>query len=217
MIDQGILQEIEEDLQRQRYEKLWKQYGHYVIAAALAIVLAAAVISGWRSWREYSEQKATAGLLTLVEGKADDKARQTDGLESFARAHPGSGHAALARLNAAAIAIKEGKTEQGISIYDSLAADESMEMPFRQLGDLLSVQAQLDSGDIAKLKSRLSPLTADGPWRLSARELSALLSLRAGEKEEAKRLYSEISKDGNAPSSMVQRANDMLRWIGEQE
>ena len=215
MIESGLLQEIEEDLQRQKYEKLWKKYGHFVLGAILGIVLITAFVSGWRSWKTYSEQNASAGLLRFVEGETEDKARQIDNLEAFARANPGTGHAVLARLNAAKIAFKEGKTEQAVTIYDSLANDASVETPFRQLGVLMSVQAQLDSGEPAALKERIAPLMADGAWRVTAKEFTALLNLRMDDKEAAKNLYSEIAQEKEAPESVIQRANDMLRWLNE--
>lgn len=33
-----IFQEVEEDVRRERYEKLWKKYGNYIIALAVLIV-----------------------------------------------------------------------------------------------------------------------------------------------------------------------------------
>ena len=40
-----IFREIEEDLQRDRYKKLWEKYGNLVIAAAVVLVLGTA---GWQ-------------------------------------------------------------------------------------------------------------------------------------------------------------------------
>ena len=215
MIDNSLLQEIDEDLQRQKLEALWKRYGHYVVAGAALIVLATALISGWRTWRIYSEQTATRGLLTIIEGRGADKTKQIESLESFARVHPGASQAWLAGLQAAAMAIKDGKTDKGIAIYDAMSKDASVEPAFRQLADLMSVQAQLDSGDPAALQARLQPFLVDGPWATSAKEFSALLALRAGDKEKAKALYTELSHDKTAPASLMQRAGDMLRWLNE--
>lgn len=215
MIDPGIFQEIEEDLQRQKYEKLWKQYGNYIIAFVIAIVLITAVISGWKSWVVYSQQKASDALLGLVEGKFDDKTRQIERLEEFAKTYAGTSQSVLARLNAGSMAIRDGKKEKGIAIYESLAADENVEIPFRQLATLLSVQAQMDSGKPAELKSKLSSLLENSAWSISAKEFYALLSIRAGEKEEAKKIYTELANSTNIPSSISKRAGDMLRWLNE--
>ena len=35
-----IFQEVEEDVRRERYEQIWKQYGNYILAAAGVVVLA---------------------------------------------------------------------------------------------------------------------------------------------------------------------------------
>jgi hypothetical protein len=215
MTESSLFQEIEEDLQRQKLEALWKRYGHYIIAGAAAIVLATALYSGWKSWRTYSEQKASDGLLALIEGKAPDKDKQIESLESFARAHPGISQAALAHLRAASIALKDGKTEKGIAIYDVMANDATVETFFRQLADLLSVQAQLDIGDPVALQARLQPLVADSPWRVSAKEYTALLALRVGDKEKARTLYMELSNDTNAPPSIIRRSKEMASWLSE--
>ena len=41
MVDNNdnLFREVEEELRRERMEKLWKQYGNYVIAAAALIVI----------------------------------------------------------------------------------------------------------------------------------------------------------------------------------
>ena len=45
-----IFQEVEEDVRRERYEQLWKQYGNYVMAAAALLVLG---VAGYEAWRNY--------------------------------------------------------------------------------------------------------------------------------------------------------------------
>jgi hypothetical protein len=40
-----IFQEVEEDVRRERYEKLWKKYGNYIIALAVLIV---AGVAAWQ-------------------------------------------------------------------------------------------------------------------------------------------------------------------------
>ncbi|MCH7664263.1 MAG: hypothetical protein IH859_10405 [Chloroflexi bacterium] len=40
----SFLREIEEELRQERYAKLWKKYGNYLIAAALAFVLLSAIV-----------------------------------------------------------------------------------------------------------------------------------------------------------------------------
>ena len=49
-----IFREVEEDVRRERFEKLWKQYGDYAIALAAVIVIA---IAGYKFWQRYEVQQ----------------------------------------------------------------------------------------------------------------------------------------------------------------
>ncbi len=215
MTNHNLFQEIEEDLQRQRIEALWKRYGNIILGVVLFIVLLTAAISGWRTYRVRTEQTATAGLVELLGKTATDKGAGVAALEEFARAHGGEAHNFLARLNAANLALQEGDADRAVAIYDELARDANVERSFRQLADLLAVQIRMDEGDPAALQVRLEPLLKDSAWRFTAREFSAHLALKADDREKAKKLFEELSLDKEAPSSIAQRSGDMLRWLNE--
>jgi hypothetical protein len=214
MMESNLLQEIEEDLQRQRFEALWKRYGKHVIGLVLLIVLTTAAVTGYRSWRTRTEQSASTGLLAILDANDPDKTKEIAALEDFAREHPSANQAIIARLHAASLAFKDGKKDKALALYDAIANDASIEPAFRQLADLYAVQAQLDTGDPAALQARLQPLLTDSPYRYSAKEFSALLALRAGDKAKAKQFYQELLQESDVPKSITERAQDMLRWLG---
>jgi len=45
-----IFSEVEEEVRRERWEKLWKNYNGVIIAAAAIIVTA---VAGWQAWDRY--------------------------------------------------------------------------------------------------------------------------------------------------------------------
>jgi hypothetical protein len=70
---------------------------------------------------------------------------------------------------------------------------------------------QIDDGDPAALQGRLDGLSGPGePFRASALEMSAVLALRAGDKEKARSLYTQIVDDLGAPTGLRGRATQML-------
>lgn len=211
----NLFQEIDEDLQRQKMEALWKRYGVYVLAGILAIVLATAAYNFWINYKTEVNQKASSELLTILKDNLSDKEKQITSLEEFAKANRDTSQAVMARLRAAAFMLKDGKTDKAVFMYDAISQDMNVEPVFRQLADLLFVQSQMDNGDPTVLRSRLQPLLADSTWRYTAKEYSALLALKAGDKEEAIKLFSELASDEGAPETLPGRANDMLRWINE--
>lgn len=206
-----IFREIEEDLQRDRYKKLWEKYGNLVIAAAVALVIGTA---GWQVWKGYKIRRDQAFGQRYAE--AAMLARQGKTAEagaSFAQlsAEAGAGYTALARLQEAALLAKAGKVAEAIAVYDKLAEDGSVGRPYRNLAVLLAVLHAIDKGDPDALIKRLEPLTATAsPWRHVALELTALLAQRIGDKGRAETLYRQLADDAAAPPGVRARAAEML-------
>ena len=206
-----LFREIEEDLQHDRYKKLWAKYGNLVIAAAVAFVVGTAGWQGWKAYRLRQEEAlgqryATALALAHAGNSADAEA----GFAKLA-SDANAGYAALARLQEAALLAKAGKNAEAIAVYDKLAADGSVERPYRDLATLLAVMHESDTGDAAQLIKRLEPLTASAsPWRYAALELTAALAARMGDKARAERLYAQLSDDAAAPNGVRARAAEML-------
>lgn len=216
MTHDNLFQEVQEDLERQRIEDLWKRYGGWVILGAAALVLGVAGYNLWTGHTELKHQHATGDLAAIIEGVKTDDAKQIEQLQIFANLNHGQAQATLAELHAAALAAKQDDKAPAIKMYDAVAADAKADHAFRQLADLMSVELQLGSGDAAGLQTRLQPLMgAAEPWRYSAMELSGYLALRTGDKAKAKQMFTDLAEDASAPKSLSARAADMLRLLAE--
>ena len=49
-----IFQEVEEDVRREHYEALWKQYGHYALALAVLLIIG---VAGWQWYQNYDRTR----------------------------------------------------------------------------------------------------------------------------------------------------------------
>ena len=58
-----IFREVEEDVRRERFEKLWKAYGNYMIAA---LVLLFAGIGGWQLWDRHEQQERAKVAASFI-------------------------------------------------------------------------------------------------------------------------------------------------------
>jgi hypothetical protein len=213
MTEPNLFQEVQEDLDRQRLEAVWKQYGGWVLAAAVAVVLGTAGSTAYRSWKAERDEKLTQALLDASKAGAE-ATKSIDALEKFASENPGTHHADFALLRAGAVAAEQNDKAKATQIFDTVAADENADPAFRQLGDLLSVEMQLDAGDAAKLSERLQPLTQEhATWRFSALEAQGYLALRQGDKEKARKIFTDLSQDLHAPQSIGARATDIVRSL----
>lgn len=214
MNDQGLLQEIEEDLQRQKFEALWKRFGPYIVAGAAAIVIMTAAITGWQSYTLRGEQGRTGELLTILEKEYDKEMVRLPALEAFAQANSKTSQALFARFHAASILFNDGQKDKAVAAYDAIAADSSVEPFFRQLSSLLAVQTEMDTGDAAKLEAKLQPLMAeDSAWRALASEYAGHIAVRVGDKAKAKATFEKVMAMKDVPEAVAKRATDMLAWI----
>jgi hypothetical protein len=204
-----IFDEVEEDLRAERTRKLAQRWGGVAVGVAL---LAIAATGAWQAWRWNEAREAAAAAETYLtlhraaEAQGADLANVANGFAALARESP-DGYRTLARLRAAALKAETGDRAAALQLWEAVATDAEAEPLYRDLATLMTVMHALDSGDPAQLAARLGPLTAEGnPWRASAREAQALLAMRQGEKEEARRILEALVADRSTPQGLRERA-----------
>jgi hypothetical protein len=212
-----IFDEVEEDLRAERAEKLLKKYAWLLVAAAVAIVGAAA---GWQLWNRYQNQQdaATAAryvaVQTALEQPGAAKAGQIAALDQLATAAP-EGYRTLSRLLAAGLKADAGDVPGAIALWNAVAADSSADTLLRDLASLLAVQRELDHGDPAQLEARLKPLAEPtNPWSALAQEQLAMLDLRQGKVDDARKKLQVLSFGIDSPSGLRARASALLTGLG---
>lgn len=210
-----IFQEVDEDLRRDRTTQFMKRYGGIVGTAMVLVIAATAGWQAWQGWQKAQREAETGRLVSALSQAGGGPQKGIDALASFAGAAPAN-LAVLARLNEAALRGEEGKTAEAVAVYDSIAGNGAADPVYRDLATLLSVMHQLGSGDAQQFQVRLQPLTVDAsPWRFSAREMTALLAARSGDRERARTLFRQLADDSLAPSGVRSRAADLAALYGK--
>ena len=204
-----IFDEVEEDLRAERAKRLAQRWGGLALGVALVAV---AAVGGWQGWRWYEGRNAAQAAETFLtlnaaaERPGADLATVANGFAALGRDAP-AGYRTLARLRAAALKAETGDLPGATALWEAVALDSEADRLYRDLATLLSVSHAVDSGDPAALAARLQPLLAEGnPWRASAREAAALLAIRRGQSEEARRMLEALVSDPAAPSGVRERA-----------
>jgi hypothetical protein len=202
-----IFQEVDEDLRRDQVAKLWRRYGSYVIAAAVAIVVATGGYVAWQNYRTRQLMNEGDNFIQGVMLRNSGQSREAVQAFSTLADRTSDGYGTLARFNQAATLAERGETADAVKVYDSLSTSAG-DRTLRDLATICSATLSLETADSAELKSRLDPIAAaDNPLRYSARELLALLSLHKGDTATAKQLFKELSADQSAPSGVRSRAS----------
>ena len=209
-----IFREVEEEVRRERFEQLWKQYGDYVIAAVALVVIA---IAGYELWQRYETNQSLKASETLI--AAQDLAETGD----FARANPAfaivakdapKGYAEMARLSEAGALVRVGRRDEAVQIYKSVAAEDSG--PLRGVALVRAGWASVESSSRSDLGTLLSPLTDPGnPWRPAANEILAFSDYRSGATADAQKEFQALADDKDAADTMRRRASAMAAFLKE--
>jgi hypothetical protein len=202
-----LLREVDEELRRERLEKLWDRYGIYVVAVAALLVLGVAGYQYTKSRNLAAAQAAGAryeeALRLSSQGKPEEAAKI---FSALAESGP-QGYSTLARLQLAGAAVEAGRTADAVAIYDALARESGLDPLLKGYAQFQAAALRAGEADFTELQNRLNDLTADAsPWRYSARELLGLAALKAGRTEEARKMFEQLLADQRTPPSIMERA-----------
>ncbi len=208
-----IFREVEEEVRRDRYERLWKQYGDYVIAVAAVLIIG---VAGYKLWQHYEfveTQKASAAYLQAMDValNSPNKAAAASLYAKLAQSAP-KGYAAAAELAEAGSLSAAGKKTESLALYRRIIARHKDE-----IGDIARVRAAWMTADSAKkseLEELLQPLNdAKSGWRYMAREILAYADFRDGRLDAARDSFAALSNERDAPVPIRSRAKAMASLL----
>jgi hypothetical protein len=208
-----IFQEVDEEVRREQFKRLWERYGNYIIAACVLVI---AGVGAWRGYEWWETKRAAESgtaferAVTLAEAGKPQEAEA-----AFAKlATDGTaGYRVLARLREAA---ELGQTDPkaAVKAYDEIAADRSNGQVMQDLATLRTGFLLVDSASYADMWTRLEPLTgAERPFRYSARELLALSGWKQGDMGAARQWADTIISDPQTPAGARSRAEVLSALI----
>lgn len=207
-----IFQEVEEEVRKERYEKLWKKYGNYIIAVAVLIVAAVAAFQAWQRYDQTRRESVSDQFQQASQSAASGNyVRAETEFAAIAKNAP-SGYSDVAKLRLAGVYLAEGKRDQSVALLRELT---------RLSDPILSSAARLrlawtlaDASPKNEITGIIQPLMAkDNPWRFSASEVIAYIDLKDGARNQAISEYQQIANDPAAPNLLRQRAGGIAEFL----
>jgi hypothetical protein len=211
--DSAAFHEVDEAVRKDELKEWWGRWGTWVVAGAVIVVVGVTGLVGWRQYDASRRAEASATYSTTLAQIAQDKPAALKAFEDQAKNAP-EPYRSLAALVAAQL-----REPLGAEVTALLAVAPTLSSA--ELADLANVIAAykgIDTPRAEELVAKLEPLASpDRPFRLSVRELQAMLAVRKGDLKRARELWSEITKDPQVPQAAAQRASAMLNFYGPAE
>jgi hypothetical protein len=220
MVDNNdsLFREVNEELRREQFAKLWERYGTYFIGFAVVVI---ALVAGAKYWEHQrlananaagAEYEAAAALM--ASGKTADAEKA---FAAIAETGP-KGYASLASLSQAGAYLKEGKQAEALAAFEKLAADGSADHLITDFARLQAASLRLGEADFTEIQNRLNPLLADSSsWRFIAREMLATSAVKAGKLDEARTTLTPLLADPKVSRSALERINRLMAKIATAE
>ena len=208
----SFLQEVSEELRRDRLYRNIRKYGWIAIVLVFIIVGAA-------TYREYMKSQAET-KAELFGTSIIDALNQTDSDDRIAKLQeiiaPGQNSKAIVAMLLSAEAIGNESTALEMNGLKDVAESLSVDAQYR---DLLNFKILLESAEIMNIEERIKAYDAlsepGNPYRLLAEEQMALIELELGNTDNAVKKISQILLDAELTSGLRNRATQMLIALGK--
>ncbi len=219
MADQfdAFKKEVEEDLQRERMQKLWKDYGTFIIAGCVAVVLGVAGYKFVEARRIAAAEATSRAFSDSVKALTATK-DTVDTKPLLALTANTSSYGMLAKLRLAAAHAAAGETAKAVATYDELAKQAGVDRQLADYARLQSAMLTVDTASWTETQNRVNDLTVDAsPWRHAAREVLGIAAYKAGKADEAKAQFGKLVGDPTTPRSITERVGIILAEIAQGE
>ncbi|OBY27580.1 hypothetical protein [Leisingera sp. JC1] len=207
----SFIDEVTEEVRRDRLFLMMKRYGWIGGAAVVLIV-------GGAAFREYNKAKDQAAAEKLGDGitaalKIDGSAEQAKALNSVPSESAG-GAAVLSMLEAGALA-EAGKTEEAVAQLEAVAVDGGLPLIYRHVASFKALALQAGSLSVADRRVQYEALAQPGaPLALLASEQLALLDVEEGNTEAAISRLRDIVADATVTADLKDRASQVIVALG---
>jgi hypothetical protein len=199
----SFIDEVNEELARDRMANMLRRYGWIGIAVAVLIVGGAAVNEVIKARQASAAQAQGDAVLAAL--AADDPAAALQGLTLEANAKALQGLLAASQADAA----------QANTILAGLAQDQAVDPLYRDLTNLKRSYLPAGTLDADERAAILAELAAPGgPFRALAMEQQALGLVAAGDTAAALDQLTQISEMQEASAAQKARARDMILALG---
>ena len=206
-MSEEIISEIEEDLQKERFKKYWKNYGKYI---SLLIVFIIFSVGGWQIY-EFIEKRrnieASNIFLNILDVSKEDTEKAIEEIDKIKNLP--NGYELLIKFQKANLHIKNNQISDAVLLFNQIHQDKSIDQNYRDIAFLLSIMHRYNQeNSIAKLDNIIS---TNEHFAMLAKELKAYVLYDDGKIKGAQNILEEILNSPNISQRSNERISNILK------
>ncbi|WP_415920186.1 hypothetical protein [Tateyamaria sp. SN6-1] len=207
----SFIDEVNEEVRRDRLYGLLRRYG-WIAVLAILVIVGGAAFNEYRKAQEEARAQALgdAMLAALSEDNATSRAGALAGID----AETPEGTAVLSLLQAGAFA-DAGDTDGAIAALTAVQNAADAPLIYRQIATFRALLLQSDTLDVEARRAGFQSLAVPGvPFRLLAEEQLALIEIETGNTDAAIDMLRPMLDDAEASAGLQRRALQAIVALG---
>jgi len=206
----SFIEEVTEEVRRDRLFRLMRKYG-WIAILLVVVVVAGASYNEWQKARARAAAQAFGDSLLAALQENDP----SDRVKALMAIRPEGEKAAIVAFVTAAEQDRAGDKAAAAATLEKIAGDESLSEEYRQLAVLKIVLLRAGDMPPQDRMARMQPLTQPGaPYRVLAEEQIAVAEIDKGDNEAAIKRLKSLLNDTEATSGLRRRASQLIVALG---
>lgn len=207
----SFIEEVTEEVRRERLFGLMRRYGWIAIVAFL-LVVGGAAFNEYRKARIEAQAQALGDAM-LAALNQDDPAARADALAQI-ETDGDEGAAVLGFLTASA-KTEVGDIDAAVAALNDVAGNADLPLIYRQVATFRSLLLQTDTLDAETRRAGFSELAVAGvPLRVLAQEQLAMIDIETGDTEAAIARLRPLLNDAESTAGLQRRALQAIVALG---
>jgi len=207
----SFIEEVNEEVRRDRLYLMLRRYG-WIAALVILLIVGGAAFSEYRKAQARAEAE-TLGDAMLAAMSLADSAERAEALGAIAPGTPAS--VAVLRLLTASAQIEADDPASATATLDALAVDGDVPAIYREIAQFKALTLQGAAMSIEDRRQALEAMAQPGrALRLLAEEQLALIDIENGDATAAIARYQSVLADAETTSELQQRALQVIVALG---
>ena len=207
-MSEEIISEIEEDIQKERIQKIWTVYGKYILSIIFCVVI---VIGGWQLFSFWNEKKlndASNSYLEILRKSKTDLNLALSEIDKISNLPKGYNY--LIKFKKASLLNQNGDHSQAQITWKELYNDTNLDQGYRDIALLLSI---MHNGEKPEQLEKLDSIINSGnQFSIISKEIKAGILFENGKINQSKKIYEDILTAKNINQRTQERVKNILNF-----
>jgi len=208
----NIFNEVDEDIRKERYQNLWSNYGKYIIAFLMLIVIAFSLTQYFQA-KNISDNKAILDMYySAAEGIEKNQLDFANNELEIVYNQKNKMLAALSGFKMSEIYLNNNQKEEAILLLEKIVDNRSLESIYRELALYKYIMINFENIDISSIEKKIVSIGVNKnilhPY---FQEIIGIKYLTAGNIEKANSVFTDLLLNEDTPFDLKMRLDKLIQ------